>query len=124
MPAAQQAMQDVFNKIAQKGYAWADGHGGNVRFVSDGVGGLKAVVIDPDFVMTPQEYAASIRDGSMPGRVLGGKLFATEGLQDWADLQKGKQVSAQQLSDSLFQAQFGEPDILPRVTNGVTVPRK
>ncbi len=114
------AMQDAFDKLAAKGYAWADGHAGNVRFQSDASGAFKTIVIDPDFVMTPGEYAASIRGGTMPGAVLGSKLLGSEGFQDYVNLEKGMPVSAVQLSDSLSRVLFNQE----RAPNGSTVPRR
>jgi hypothetical protein len=100
------AMQQLLEKLAAKGYVWGDGHGGNLVFVSDGAGGLKDVVIDPDFVMTPEEMGESIRNNTTPGRVVGGVLLQSQGIEDLVNLQKGQAVSACQLSDSLFKARF------------------
>ncbi len=128
-PAAMNAMQDLFRKVGDAGYAFADGHPGNVRFSSAGPGALKAIVIDPDFVMTPQEFAASIQRDTAPGRVLAGKLMFTEELLDWSELQQGRMVSASKLSKSLFDAfkqRVNGPNNggLTGVGRGSTVPRQ
>jgi uncharacterized protein len=96
------ALQDVYDRVAQKGFVWGDGHLGNIVFEFDGAGGWKGIVIDPDMVMSPAELADSLRSSTMPGNVVSGVL--AENLQNLFRLFKGESVEAGVLSDDLFAA--------------------
>ena len=108
-PAARSAVQTVHDQVANTGNVLVDGHGGNFAFAPNGFGGLKAIVIDPDFVMTPQELTASINARTIPGEVLGSALARTPGFALWGSLKAGQPVSASSLSNALLNARFPLP---------------
>jgi hypothetical protein len=103
---ALQALREVNDKAAKAGYVLGDLRGANVVFRRNSPGRLTAIVIDPDFVMTVGEYASSVKQGTMPGKVVGTVLWnAGKSSEFMEDFMSGR-LSAQDLADALFDRQF------------------
>jgi hypothetical protein len=106
VPAAERAMRGLYDKTAQAGYVLVDGAPRNVVFKPNGSGGFTPIVIDPDMVMTPEEIAQSLKDGTLPGEVIGGVLSGGGVMRNAINLFQGKPISAATLSNDLFVARF------------------
>jgi hypothetical protein len=64
------AITKLTNEISEGGYIWPDSHFGNMAFVADGAGGLNAIVIDADMIMTVGEMQSAIASNGFPALVL------------------------------------------------------
>jgi len=123
-PDALEAVRQVFDKSAAAGLVPGDISPSNIVLSKNAAGGLSAIVIDPDFFLPPEEYAASLRQGGVPGGVLSSKFWAGQllpGAELVTELQNGKPVSACELSGSLFEVFKARYSVRGTSTNPTSV---
>jgi hypothetical protein len=65
-----EAITKLTGQISDAGYIWPDSHFGNMAFVADGAGGLNAIVIDADMIMTVGEMQQAMASNGFPARAL------------------------------------------------------
>lgn len=64
------AVTKLTDQLVDAGYIWPDNHFGNMAFVADSAGGLNAIVVDADMIMTAPEMQAALASAQVPGLVL------------------------------------------------------
>jgi len=98
------ALQDINNKLIAKGYVLIDNHLGNIAFELDSAAGVKAIVVDPDMVMTASEIEASAAAGTLPGNIVANFLSALRGPVTAQSMLTPGSSTASSLSANLFVA--------------------
>jgi hypothetical protein len=97
------SIKDVYNKIADGGDIWGDGHINNMMFQPDGRGGLTAIIHDADMIMTGPELQQALGQfGNIPAAVVQTALekVSLQGILS-------RPFTARAVMDALHRSRFG-----------------
>jgi hypothetical protein len=102
-PDEMRAVRDVYDKLADRGLVWLDGHHGNIFFFEDAGGRLRAGITDQDLIFPAKDFHKQ----SQSVHAKAGTFFGTEAMAPVAEaLTKPGAVQAKALMDAFFKVRF------------------